>query len=196
MSSLYEAVHGHHPHISLAVIALGVGGGFPIEDLNSKNPEAIEDVTAILSAFGRFRDAWFEIHGDSVRIRVLARVGGPNRLEHADVFVTMSMHPLFHSVTDEPYDSTYASFYFELPPKSVPPLLRMLKSQDMKPEEPVDMQAKWQAAIERVGEMPKQEIADLMQRVSAGTKVLTADGQETNLMDLAGGESSLLRDQA
>lgn len=61
--------------------------------------------------FGRFRNVSVE----GKQIAVYTRCGGGNRDDYGHVFAEMSEHPWFTHDADDDFDSTYATFYFELP---------------------------------------------------------------------------------
>jgi hypothetical protein len=113
---------------------------------------------------GRYRDAWVEAQGDVPTIRVHTRNGGGNREcwndacdDMADVHVedclcwaiaSLQAHPWYVRDEDDDFDSTYADFYFvpkgEMGADVLPALVRIAGA-------PVDMGARWQAAIDAIG---------------------------------------------
>lgn len=61
--------------------------------------------------FGRFRDAY----ATEKHLVVYTRCGGGNREDYEHVFDEMAEHPLFSHDSDDDFDSTYCSFYFNYP---------------------------------------------------------------------------------
>lgn len=96
--------------------------------------------------FGRFRDCWLErdeVHG--ILLRVYTRNGGDNREDQVEAIDWMRAHPLFVRDGDDAFDRTYASWWFRIPPDlhaSLGPVLAEVAL------DPVDMDAKWQDAID------------------------------------------------
>lgn len=89
--SLYNMVHGFNP---LSLDLMGVLG------IDYKTVE-------------RFRDACISKYKGDFVIRVFCRTGGPNRDAHKNSVLTE--HTLYITDEDDPFDSTYAYYYFKLP---------------------------------------------------------------------------------
>lgn len=98
-------------------------------------------------ALGRFRDAWVEPDpGDGqLLICVYTRNGGGNRPDYADVIAALAAHPAYLRDADDAFDSTYASFWFRVPPEHVE-LLRPVAL-----DAPLDTGARWQAMVNAMG---------------------------------------------
>lgn len=106
----------------------------------------------------RFRDAWVEKSPDGLVIAVYTRQGGGNRecycegdegkhvpeSCYAACNEALQAHPLYLRDADDAFDSTYATFYFRVPDD----FREMLGSAAV---DPVDMSARWKAAIDRIG---------------------------------------------
>lgn len=90
---------------------------------------------------GRFRDAWVELDGDKLSIRIHTRTGGGNRDGYQEHIASMQAHPWYERDEDMPLDTTYADFYFTVPENFEPSLRNGLLGIA---QEPVDMNAKWQ----------------------------------------------------
>jgi hypothetical protein len=71
----------------------------------------------------RFRDAWVDIREPEPRMVVLTRAGGGNRPDYEDGIAYMRSVPGFLSDEDEPYDTTYALFYYQVPEQYREPML-------------------------------------------------------------------------
>jgi hypothetical protein len=61
--------------------------------------------------FGRFRDCYYE----DGAICVYARIGGGNRPDYKYVFDFVKKHKNYSCNSDDAFDCTYASIYFNLP---------------------------------------------------------------------------------
>jgi hypothetical protein len=121
VSGLYTVVHGKNKFADALVVMLQAIAPFET---------------------GRFRDAWVEMQGDAVIVRLHTRNGGGNRPDYVSQIESMRAHPWFWHDADMSYDTTYADFYFCVPPDDV-----YFKFLEMIAVEPVDMSAKWQEAI-------------------------------------------------
>jgi len=85
-----------------------------------QNPLAIEWLRMLAlhpGALGRWRDAWLEDREDKLVIVLLTRCGGGNRREYEHVFDELEGHPQYIDNQDDPYDSTYATITFDVPPE-------------------------------------------------------------------------------
>lgn len=107
--------------------------------------------------FGRRRDAWVEIEGDWLAIRVHTRNGGGNRKDQAEAIESMRAHPWFDRDADMGFDPTYADFWFVPPHEVVLPEefagaeIDVIQFLSAVAQPPVDMPARWQEAIEQIG---------------------------------------------
>lgn len=105
---------------------------------------------------GRYRDAWVEADGDACIIRLHTRNGGGNREAYESEIESMQAHPWYLRDEDDSFDCTYADFYFKVDlewiatnlgddgPATVESLVTLAQP-------PVDVAAKWQAAIDAIG---------------------------------------------
>lgn len=123
--SLYNAVFGQNP-----------AGPALVDLVHQAQPIEV----------GRFRDAWVEHEGDDLLIRVHTRNGGGNREDYDDP--SMQAHPWYVRDEDDDFDSTYADYWFRpdltaLEPDVARALVEMAQA-------PVDMTARWTAAIEAI----------------------------------------------
>jgi len=91
---------------------------------------------------GRFRDAWAEIRDGQPVFAIYTRNGGGNRQDQAEGIRRMQSHDLYVADTDDQFDSTYATFYFTMPPEVV----EKVGVENI--QEHVDTDARWLAAIE------------------------------------------------
>lgn len=123
--SLYAAVHGQNP-VGPALVDL----------INER--QAIE--------VGRYRDAWVEHEGDDLLIRVHTRNGGGNREDYDDP--SIQAHPWYVRDEDDDYDCTYADYWFRPPLAEITP--DVAKTLVALAQAPVDMSARWNAAIEAI----------------------------------------------
>jgi len=127
--SMYNLIHGENP-VGPALIDL----------LQKVQPVEI----------GRYRDAWVEHRGDALMIRVHTRNGGGNRASHDDP--SMQAHPWYVEDSDLNSDTTYADYWFLIDPKVVGEQeMRILMSIA---QDPVDMDARWDQAIESLKRRP------------------------------------------
>jgi len=102
---------------------------------------------------GRYRDAWAEADGDTLLIRIHTRNGGGNREDYEPEIESMRAHPWFVRDADDDFDYTYADFYFKPPMDEIDPdLARVLVSWA---QPPVDVGARWMAAIDAIKNAPK-----------------------------------------
>lgn len=129
MSGLYGLVLGEN-HAGPALVAL----------LQERQPIEV----------GRYRDAWVEHEGDVLYVRVHTRNGGGNREDYDDP--SMQAHPWYVRDADDDFDSTYCDYWFapplaELDPKVAEVLVALAQP-------PVDVGARWQAAIEAIRKAP------------------------------------------
>ncbi len=107
----------------------------------------------------RFRDAWIERGEDGRPVIVIyTRTGGGNREcfceangrahPHPDCYLaaneTLAAHPLYLRDADDRFDPTYATFYFKVPDAYREALAGVAVDH-------IDMSARWQEAIARVG---------------------------------------------
>lgn len=90
--SLYNALFGHSPAVFILPHALGI------------DPAHIE----------RYRDAEFVREEDQILTRLLCRTGGGNRADYPNK--TLTSHPAYLRDEDDPFDNTYAYYYFKTPP--------------------------------------------------------------------------------
>jgi hypothetical protein len=99
---------------------------------------------------GRYRDAWVErqVDQDLLLIRVHTRNGGGNREDQAEAIESMQAHPWYVSDADDDFDYTYADFYFKPDVANLDPTI--LDTLATAAIEPVDVGAKWQAAIDAI----------------------------------------------
>lgn len=90
--SIYNAIRGYNPHVTLALAMLGFvsTAGIP-----------------------RFRNAW--LSNDGAKIVLLTRTGGGNREEYAAQNAELAKWPGYVEDRDDSYDSTYAHFTFDVP---------------------------------------------------------------------------------
>lgn len=93
---------------------------------------------------GRFRDAWIEKGDDGPVIAIYTRNGGGNREDYEDVITAMQSNPHYLRDADDEFDPTYATFYFRVPDEWRDALEPMAT-------EPIDMSARWKAAIAAIG---------------------------------------------
>jgi hypothetical protein len=117
----------------------------------------------------RFRDAWVEKGDDGPVIAIYTRQGGgkrqcycgsePGRAHvpeqcYAACNEALAAHPLYLRDADDEFDGTYATFYFRVPEEVRGVLAEAAV-------EPVDMSARWKAAIDRIerGELRPAEVA-------------------------------------
>jgi len=90
---------------------------------------------------GRFRDAWIERTAlGQFFIHVYTRNGGANRADYADQIAWMRRHPWFQRDEEDSFDSTYASFWFLVPPDRTAKLERWAVA-------PVDTDKRWKDTI-------------------------------------------------
>lgn len=96
-------------------------------------------------SFGRFRDAWVERGQDGKPVfAIYTRNGGGNRENWAETIGAMQANEHYLRDADDTFDSTYATFYFRVPVEWHEALAQVMI-------EPVDMSAKWLAAIDAIG---------------------------------------------
>ena len=139
MSGMYNVVFGRHP------FAKGL-----LDLLHEADP-GFEP--------GRVRDAWVEIEGDWVTIRVHTRNGGNNRSDDdiAAAIESMTSHPWFVRDEDLDFDSTYADFWFRPPHEEPLPGQYAGQMENLRvaltrlAEPPVDMNERWREAIANIG---------------------------------------------
>ena len=109
----------------------------------------------------RFRDAWVEKSPDGPVIVIYTRQGGGNRECYCDEYEdrahvpeqcyaacneALTEHPLYLRDADDSFDSTYATFYFRAPDDAeIRDALASIA------QDPVDTDARWQQAIDRIG---------------------------------------------
>jgi hypothetical protein len=111
------------------------------------------------SYFGRYRDCWIEMDGDTPRIAIYTRNGGGNREcydEHAEddprrpecysCWITHEVHkhPLYLFDRDGDFDCTYATIYYSVPEEFVEDCKRIAL------KEPLDMSERWLTMIESI----------------------------------------------
>jgi hypothetical protein len=135
MSGMYNVIFGENP-----------AGKSLVELLQTVQPVEV----------GRYRDAWVERKGDSLAIRVHTRNGGGNRESYDDP--SMQAHPWYICDEDDSFDSTYADYWFRIDVEAIskeyPELVTALMNMAV---EPVDMPARWKAAIDKLGKQPIRE---------------------------------------
>jgi len=125
----------------------------------------------------RFRDAWVEKSGDGPVIAIYTRQGGGNRECYCDggdpgrahvpeqcyaaCNEALAAHPLYLRDADDGFDATYATFYFRVPGEYRDALAEAAG-------DPVDTDARWREAIERIrrGEIRPAETA-MMDQIAA-----------------------------
>jgi hypothetical protein len=96
------------------------------------------------SQLGRFRDIWVEKDADGqLHFHLYTRNGGGNRPAYEEAINRLRAHPLFERDADDSLDSTYASFWFRVPPQHCD-LLREIAT------DPVDTGERWKAIIASV----------------------------------------------
>jgi hypothetical protein len=95
---------------------------------------------------GRYRDAWVEHEGDRLLIRIHTRNGGGNREDYDDP--SMQAHPWYVRDEDGDFDSTYADYWFAPPLAELDPDVAKALVEMAQP--PVDVSARWTAAIEAI----------------------------------------------
>jgi hypothetical protein len=105
---------------------------------------------------GRYRDAWIETQGDAPPLLVVyTRNGGGNRDDQDAAISAMQAHPLYVKDQDDSYDSTYATFWFEVPAECPDPMFEpwseFRSGLVAAAVPPVDMEARWTEAIARIG---------------------------------------------
>jgi hypothetical protein len=105
---------------------------------------------------GRYRDAWIEQQGDAPPLLVIyTRNGGGNRDDQAGPISAMQAHPLYVRDEDDSFDSTYATFWFEVPEQCPGPMFEpwaeFRAGLVAAAVPPVDMGARWTEAIARIG---------------------------------------------
>lgn len=155
MSGLYNAVLGQDPLAPLLMSML----------------HAIQPF-----APGRYRDAWIEYLGevDGYVIRVHTRNGGGNREDYDGEIASMRSHPWYLMDADEPYDSTYASFYFRVDLDTLDAIHAGVRDVIVRAaKDPVDIGGRWQAAIDTFSSMSEDEMAALRQRVADNVTIIT-----------------------
>ncbi len=138
MSGLYNAIFKEHP---IAPLVVGL-----LHEVQEFDP-------------GRLRDAWVEIAGDWIQLRVHTRNGGGNRESQARAIESMRAHPWYVRDEDMEFDSTYADFYFA-PPTDFDQHLqiegldvaRIRRALVHYAEPAVDMSARWADVIESIRE--------------------------------------------
>lgn len=113
----------------------------------------------------RFRDVWVEGEGDVLLIRVHTRIGGGNRDDYTEEWDRYRAMPAFVRDEDDDFDSTYADLYFRADVDGLLAKLAAVGSETPADEArskieaavvalaqpPVDMGARWQAAIDAIG---------------------------------------------
>lgn len=122
--------------------------------------------------FGRERDAWVEIQGDWIGIRVHTRNGGTNRASQKPAIDSMRAHPWFDRDADQEFDSTYADFWF-VPPHQLGLPGEFVEHHDEILEfltriavPPVDMNERWREAIAKLStEGPPPSMDPLVQQL-------------------------------
>ncbi|MEY2756212.1 MAG: Geobacillus virus [Actinomycetota bacterium] len=124
--SMYAMIHGQRPDGPALVALLLARQSFEV---------------------GRYRDAWVEIEGDAPVIRVHTRNGGGNREDYDDG--SMAEHPWYVRDADDDYDCTYADWWFRPPLDELPEDVARILIDLAEP--PVDMRARWEAAIKAIG---------------------------------------------
>jgi hypothetical protein len=120
------------------------------------------------AVFPRLRDVWVEKHPDGPLIAVYTRQGGGNRECHCEggpgsarfaerhvpascyaaANEALAKHPLYVRDADDSFDATYATFWFRLSDQWPDDILEALAEIA---QDPVDMSARWQQAIDRIG---------------------------------------------
>jgi len=136
-NGLYNVMFGNHPEAYLGTQLLAShaeGRQFPI---------------------ARLRDIIFEQHPEGRLMRVHTRLGGGNRPDYADAIATLMRHPWYLRDNDCDHDYTYADFYFRPPDKVADAVVHAANNVGLPVEqlwkEPLDMQARFDAAIESIG---------------------------------------------
>lgn len=90
----------------------------------------------------RFRDTWIERHPDDrYLVHVYTRIGGGNREDYVEAITVLRGIDGFVRDADDTYDSTYASFWFQLPDV----FIEMVKEFAL---DPVDTEKRWEQAYE------------------------------------------------
>ena len=89
--SMYNMLFGRNPHAKLLLSMLNLSE----------------------SDCGRYRDAFIS----DKQIAIYTRNGGGNRKDYEDVTKKLQSHPLYVSDADDDFDSTYATYYFQVPGK-------------------------------------------------------------------------------
>jgi hypothetical protein len=117
--SLYNMIHGMNPLAPVLMKMLGVTPG----------------------EVPRFRDCYF----NGEHIVIYTRTGGGNREEYEAENDEMCNLPGYVRDEDDDYDSTYASFYFEVP-QQFNLLIERLKSMAQKQTQ----SERWEAALDHI----------------------------------------------
>lgn len=124
MSGLYNALIGDGREVERGSMTVRILG--------------LEDV-------GRFRDSWVERGEDGKPVfAIYTRNGGGNRERQAEPIASMRANEYYLRDADDTFDETYATFYFRVPDEWQEALTPVMI-------EPVDMSAKWIAAIDAIG---------------------------------------------
>lgn len=90
----------------------------------------------------RFRDVWVEREEDGrLYFRVYTRLGGGNRPDYVDAIERLRAHPTYVRDADDLFDTTYASFWFNVQNDLVDHLGSVAC-------EPIDVDARWRATLE------------------------------------------------
>jgi hypothetical protein len=82
-------------------------------EYNPLAPMVLEALRIDFKVIPRWRDAWFE--AEPRRLVIYTRTGGPNRETHAAGNDWLRSIPGFQSDADDPYDETYAFWFYAVP---------------------------------------------------------------------------------
>lgn len=113
----------------------------------------------------RYRDSWVEEHDGKPVVVMYTRTGGGNREDYQDSISAMQANPNYIKDHDDPYDSTYAMFYFRVPEENeerVRPLIRP----------PRDFRQEWADAMEAFEKHDEAGRAELIKKVAEHVDVI------------------------
>jgi hypothetical protein len=135
MSGLYNIVFGYDPAAPVVLVLLGV------------EPTKTKDIP-------RFRDAWVDAREESPRLVIYTRTGGANRQEYEVGIAELRQLPGYLGDEDDPFDTTYASFYYAVPDKYKALVADIVSHGFARTDTPGD---RWLAAINQIKPRGKPE---------------------------------------
>lgn len=107
---------------------------------NKMGPYILATLGLTVADVGRFRDCYVaKVLGD-YRIVIHTRMGGGNREDYEAEIESLRANPFYVADEDDDFDSTYADFYFALPPEYADELRELADQQNF-----VAPSEKWQA---------------------------------------------------